>query len=80
MRNRNHRAENGVQNATLWRALLGVEKTVVEEVEFDEHEQLLVAHVRRRGRARTRARCGRCERRKKKALLTHPWVPCASES
>jgi transposase len=52
-----------VQNATLWRALLGVEKAVVEEIEFDEDEQLLVAHVRPRARARTRARCGRCERR-----------------
>jgi transposase len=59
----NCRAENGVQNATLWRALLGVEKTVVEDIEFDEDEQLLVAHVRPRARARTRARCGRCERR-----------------
>ena len=52
-----------MQNATLWRALLGVEKTVVEEVEFDEDEQLLVAHVRPRARARSRARCGRCQRR-----------------
>jgi transposase len=50
-----------VQNATLWRALLGVEKTVVEVIEFDEDEQLLVAHVR--PRARARARCGRCGRR-----------------
>jgi transposase len=50
-----------VQNATLWRALLGVEKTVVEDVEFDEDEQLLVAHVRPRKRARDR--CGRCQRR-----------------
>jgi transposase len=52
-----------VQNATLWRALLGVEKTVVEDIEFDEDEQLLVAHVRPRARARVRARCGRCDRR-----------------
>ena len=52
-----------MQNATLWRALLGVEKTVVEDIEFDEDEQLLVAHVRPRARARARARCGRCERR-----------------
>ena len=52
-----------MQNATLWRALLGVEKTVVEDIEFDEDEQLLVAHVRPRARARTRGRCGRCERR-----------------
>jgi transposase len=50
-----------VQNATLWRALLGVEKTVVEDIVFDEDEQLLVAHVRPRVRAR--GRCGRCERR-----------------
>ncbi len=50
-----------MQNATLWRALLGVEKTVVEYIEFDEDEQLLVAHVR--PRARASLRCGRCERR-----------------
>jgi transposase len=37
-----------VQNATLWRALLGVEKAVIEGIEFDEDEQLLVAHVRPR--------------------------------
>jgi len=52
-----------VQNATLWRALLGVEKTVVEDIEFDEDEQLLVAHVRPRARARARGRCGRCQAR-----------------
>ena len=50
-----------MQNATLWRALLGVEKTVIEEVEFDEDAGLLVAHVRPRKRAR--GRCGRCGRR-----------------
>lgn len=50
-----------MQNATLWRALLGVEKTVVEGVVFDEDEQLLVADVRPRTRARRR--CGRCGRR-----------------
>lgn len=49
-----------MQNATLWRALLGVEKAIVEDVEYDEDEQLLVAHVR--PRARDRARCGRCDR------------------
>ncbi len=52
-----------MQNATLWRALLGIENAVVEEIEFDEDEQLLVAHVRPRARARARARCGRCDRR-----------------
>jgi transposase len=50
-----------VRNATLWRALLGVEKTVVEDIEFDEDELLLVAHVRPRRRAR--GRCGRCGER-----------------
>lgn len=50
-----------MQNATLWRALLGIEKTVIEGIEFDEDEQLLVAHVRPRKRAR--GRCGRCGRR-----------------
>jgi len=49
-----------VQNATLWRALLGVEKAVVENIEFDEAGQLLVAHVRPRKRCRDR--CGRCGR------------------
>lgn len=52
-----------MRNATLWRALLGVEKTVVEDVELDEDEQLLVAHVRVRARAQVRGRCGRCGRR-----------------
>jgi len=50
-----------VQNATLWRALLGIEKAVIEAIEFDEGEQLLVAHVR--PRKRVRGRCGRCLRR-----------------
>jgi transposase len=60
-RGSNHGAENGVQNATLWRALLGIEKAVIEHIEFDEDEQLLVAHVR--PRKRTWSRCGRCGRR-----------------
>ena len=51
-----------MQNATLWRALLGVEKTVVEDVEFDEDEQVLVAHVRPT-RARPRAGAGGVGRR-----------------
>ena len=50
-----------MQNATLWRALLGVEKTVVEDIEFDEDEELLVAYVR--PRVRSRGRCARCQRR-----------------
>ncbi len=55
-----------MQNATLWRALLGVEKTVVEGVGLEDDEgrpgeQLLVARVR--PRKRSRGRCGRCGRR-----------------
>ena len=35
-----------MRNARVWRALLGVEKTVIEGVEFDEADELLVARVR----------------------------------
>ncbi len=49
-----------MQNATLWRALLGVEKTVVEGIDYDEDEQVLVACVRPTRRAASR--CGRCQR------------------
>ena len=47
-----------MQNASLWRALLGIENTVVEDVEFDEEAQVLVAHVR--PRRASRGRCGTC--------------------
>ena len=50
-----------MRDASLWRALLGVEKTVIERVEFDEDAELLVAHVR--ATARARSRCGVCGRR-----------------
>ncbi len=50
-----------MRNTSLWGALLGVEKTVVEEVEFDEDEQVLIAHVRLR--AGVRGRCGACGRK-----------------
>ena len=50
-----------MQNATLWRALLGVEKTVIESVEYDDDEQVLLAAVRPTRRAASR--CGRCQRR-----------------
>ena len=50
-----------MRNARVWRALLGVEKTVIEGVEFDEADELLVARVRpARG---ARGRCGVCWRR-----------------
>jgi transposase len=47
-----------VQNATLWRALLGVENTVIEDVELDEQTAVVVAHVR--PRRASRGRCGTC--------------------
>ena len=50
-----------MRNATLWRALLGVEKTVIESVEYDEDEEFLVVAVRPTRRASSR--CGRCQRR-----------------
>ncbi|MGO1289835.1 ISL3 family transposase [Brevibacterium linens] len=50
-----------MRDVSLWRCLLGVEKTVVERVEFDEDAQVLVAQVR--PAARQRGRCGLCRRR-----------------
>ena len=47
-----------MRNASLWRALLGVENTVIEEIEFDEDAEVVVAHVRPRRAGR--GRCGRC--------------------
>jgi len=50
-----------VRNASLWRALLGVEKTVIEDIEFDEDPGgggVVIAHVRP-ARA-SRGRCGSC--------------------
>ncbi len=44
-----------------WRALLGVDKTVIEGIEFDEDAELLVARVRPVRRAQ--GRCGLCQRR-----------------
>ncbi len=53
-----------MQARTVWRRLLGVEKTVVEDVEFVEELDAtvsLVAHVRPTSRAASR--CGKCGRR-----------------
>ncbi len=50
-----------MRDVSLWRGLLGVEKTVLERIEFDEDADLLVAHVR--PTARARGRCGVCQRR-----------------
>ena len=50
-----------MQNARLWRGLLGLENAVVEGVEFDEDGGVLVASVRpSKGK---RNRCGQCPRR-----------------
>lgn len=50
-----------MRNGRVWALLLGVEKTTVERVEFDEDERLLVVAVRPvRGE---RGRCGICRRR-----------------
>jgi transposase len=50
-----------VQNAKLWQKLLGVERTVVDQVVFDEEASAVVASVRpRKGATR---RCGICSRR-----------------
>jgi transposase len=50
-----------VQFARLWQQLLGVERTVVEDVDFDEDDGTVVALVRpRKGATR---RCGRCQQR-----------------
>jgi transposase len=50
-----------VRDVSLWRGLLGVEKAVIERVEFDEDVQLVVAHLR--PVSRQRGRCGVCRRR-----------------
>jgi transposase len=50
-----------VRNARLWAGLLGIERAVVEKIDFDEDERLLVAHVR--PARRRRGRCGLCDRR-----------------
>lgn len=47
-----------MRNASLWRALLSVEKTVIEDIEFDEDAEVVVAHVRP-PRA-SKGRCGSC--------------------
>lgn len=50
-----------MRDASLWRAVLGVEKTVVEGVEFDAVNRSVVVAVR--PTSRTRSRCGVCRRR-----------------
>jgi len=50
-----------VRSVRVWARLLGVVQAVVEDVEFDEVEQVLVVAVR--PRKASRRRCGRCGRR-----------------
>ena len=50
-----------MRDVTLWRAVFGVEKTVIERIEFDQDADLLVAHVR--PTKRQRSRCGVCRGR-----------------
>lgn len=47
--------------AKLWQKVLGVERTVVDDVVFDDDDEVIVASVRARKGARRR--CGICERR-----------------
>ena len=50
-----------MRELSLWRVLLGIEDSVVEDIEFDESAGEVIAHVR--PVARWRGRCGRCRRR-----------------
>jgi transposase len=50
-----------VRNATLWRRLLGVEKTIVEGIDLDVVSGILVASVR--PTVSMRNRCGSCRKR-----------------
>jgi transposase len=50
-----------VRNARLWAGLLGIEKTSIVRIEYDEDEQRLVVHVK--PHERERRRCPTCRRR-----------------
>jgi transposase len=50
-----------VRNASVWQRLLGLARTVVEGVVFDEDAEAVMVSVR--PRKRSRQRCGRCGRR-----------------
>lgn len=52
---------NGVQSARVWARLLGVERAVIERVEYDQDAQAVVCHVR--PVKAERDRCGICRRR-----------------
>lgn len=50
-----------MRNASVWQRVLGVARTVIEGMEFDEEADAIVVSVRPRKGARRR--CGRCGRR-----------------
>jgi transposase len=50
-----------VRNTSLWQRVLGLARTVIEAVEFDDAAGAVVVSVRPRKGARRR--CGRCGRR-----------------
>ena len=50
-----------MRSARLWAGLLGVEKTTIEKVDYDEDEHLVVVHVK--PYERERRRCPACRRR-----------------
>ena len=50
-----------MRSLTIWRTLLGVDKTVVEGIDFDDDSGDLIASVRSTGSMRSR--CGACQRR-----------------
>jgi hypothetical protein len=49
---------DGVRKASVWARLLGVERTVIEQIEFDDEEELVICHVR--PVKAERRRCGIC--------------------
>jgi Transposase len=51
---------DGVRKASVWARLLGVERTVIEQIEFDDEEGLVICHVR--PVKAERRRCGVCRR------------------
>ncbi len=52
---------NGVRNGRVWAGLLGVERTTVERVEFDEDGGVVAVHVK--PHESERRRCPHCRRR-----------------
>jgi transposase len=50
-----------VRNTSVWQRVLGLARTVIEAVVFDEDDDAIVVSVR--PRKRSRQRCGRCGRR-----------------